>query len=354
MDRKRIIPASQKPKRNRRELRLGGVRDMEKNGIIQVQDLCKRFGELQAVDHLDFSVREGEIFGFLGPNGAGKTTTIRMLVGLLRPDSGSALVNGHDVQKEPVRAKESVGVVPESSNLYGELSAIENLIYMAQLYDVPKKEWEPRGEELLKEFNLLDRKDGKFQGFSRGMKRRLTIAAALVHRPRILFLDEPTTGLDVMSARGLRGVIKNLKKKGVTIFLTTHLIQEAEDLCDRVAIIVKGKIRIIDTPEALKEKVRETEVLEIKPNPVSQALPGKMEALVGVEKAVLVEDKLRLYGKSLHGSVCQILNQLNEEGVGILSIQTLTPTLEDAFVKLTGVDAEVMRVDKPVKMGGPG
>jgi ABC-2 type transport system ATP-binding protein len=327
---------------------------MEKNGIIQVGDLCKRFGEVQAVDHIGFSVREGEIFGFLGPNGAGKTTTIRMLVGLLRPDSGSALVNGHDVLKDPVRAKESVGVVPESSNLYGELSAMENLIYMAQLYDVPKKEWEPRGEELLREFNLLDRKNGEFQGFSRGMKRRLTIAAALVHRPRILFLDEPTTGLDVMSARGLRGVIKNLKKKGVTVFLTTHLIQEAEDLCDRVAIIVKGKIRIIDTPEALKEKVKETEVLEIRPNPVSQALSGKMEALPGVEKATLVEDKLRLYGKSLHGLVCQILNQLNAEGVGILSIQTLTPTLEDAFVKLTGVDAEVMRVDKPVKMGGPG
>ena len=327
---------------------------MEKNGIIKVQDLCKRFGEVQAVDHLDFSVREGEIFGFLGPNGAGKTTTIRMLVGLLNPDSGSALVNGYDVLKEPVKAKESVGVVPESSNLYGELSAIENLIYMAQLYDVPKKEWRGRGEELLHEFNLLDRKNGKFQGFSRGMKRRLTIAAALVHRPRILFLDEPTTGLDVMSARGLRGVIKNLKKKGVTIFLTTHLIQEAEDLCDRVAIIVKGKIRIIDTPEALKERVKETEMLEIRPNPVSQALPGKMEALPGVEKATLVEGKLRLYGKSLHLSICQIVTQLNAEGVSIVFIQTLSPTLEDAFVKLTGVDAEVMRVDKPVKMGGPG
>ncbi len=327
---------------------------MEKNEIIQAQDLCKRFGEIQAVDHLGFSVREGEIFGFLGPNGAGKTTSIRMLVGLLQPDSGSALVNGYDVLKEPVKAKESVGVVPESSNLYGELSAMENLIYMAQLYDVPKSEWEPRGEELLKEFNLLDRKNSKFQGFSRGMKRRLTIAAALVCRPRILFLDEPTTGLDVMSARGLRGVIKNLKKKGVTVFLTTHLIQEAEDLCDRVAIIVKGKIRIIGAPQALKEKVKETEVLEIRPNPVSQALPGKMEALPGVEKATLVEDRLRLYGNSLHGSVCKILNQLNADGVGILSIQTLTPTLEDAFVKLTGVDAEVMRVDKPVKMGGPG
>jgi ABC-2 type transport system ATP-binding protein len=327
---------------------------MNKNEIIRVEGLSKRFGEVQAVDGLDFSVREGEIFGFLGPNGAGKTTTIRMLVGLLKPDSGSGFINGHDVLKEPVKAKESVGVVPESSNLYGELSAMENLIYMAQLYGLPKKEWMGRGEELLQEFNLLDRKDGKFQGFSRGMKRRLTIAAALVHRPRILFLDEPTTGLDVMSARGLRQVIKKLKGKGVTVFLTTHLIQEAEDLCDRVAIIVKGKIRITDTPGALKEKVKETEVLEIRPNPVSQALPGKLQALPGVEKATLIEDKLRLYGKTLHGSVCQILNQLNAEGIGILSIQTLTPTLEDAFVKLTGVDAEVMRVDKPVKMGGPG
>jgi ABC-2 type transport system ATP-binding protein len=327
---------------------------MEDKGVIQVQGLCKRFGEIQAVDHLEFSVREGEIFGFLGPNGAGKTTTIRMLVGLLKADAGSARVNGHDVLKDPVRAKESVGVVPESSNLYGELTAWENLIYMAQLYGVPKREWKGRAEELLRDANLLDRREGKFQGFSRGMKRRLTIAAALVHRPRILFLDEPTTGLDVMSARGLRGVIKSLKKKGVTVFLTTHLIQEAEDLCDRVAIIVKGKIRVTDTPEALKERVKETEVLEIRTVPVSLALPGKMEALPGVEKAGWVEDKLRLHGKSLHGSICQIVNQLNKEGVGILSIQTLTPTLEDAFVKLTGVDAEVMRVDKPIKMGGAG
>ena len=187
---------------------------MENREIIQVQGLCKQFGEIQAVDHLDFTVREGEIFGFLGPNGAGKTTTIRMLVGLLRPDSGSAWVDGYEVEKDPVRAKKSVGVVPEASNLYGELSAVENLVYMAQLYGVPRSQWQPRAEELLKEFNLLDRKEGKFQGFSRGMKRRLTIAAALVHRPRVLFLDEPTTGLDVMSARGLRSVIRGLKAKG--------------------------------------------------------------------------------------------------------------------------------------------
>jgi len=327
---------------------------MEDKGVIQVQGLCKRFGEIQAVDHLEFSVREGEIFGFLGPNGAGKTTTIRILVGLLKPDAGSAWVNGYDALKDPVRAKESVGVVPESSNLYGELTAWENLVYMAQLYGVLKKEWAGRSEELLREFNLLDRKDGKFQGFSRGMKRRLTIAAALVHRPRVLFLDEPTTGLDVMSARGLRGIIRGLKAKGVTVFLTTHFIQEAEDLCDRVAIIVKGKIRVIDTPEGLKEKVKETEVLEIQPRPVSPSLPGMFERFPGVEKATLVDDRVRLYGASLHSSVCPILNRLEAEGIKILSIQTLIPTLEDAFVKLTEVDVEIMRVDKPMKMGGIG
>lgn len=327
---------------------------MEEKGIIQVQGLCKRFGEIQATDHLDFSVREGEIFGFLGPNGAGKTTTIRMLVGLLKPDAGSGRVNGYDVLKDPVRAKESVGVVPESSNLYGELTARENLIYMAQLYGVPRKEWKERAEELLKEFNLLDRRDGKFQGFSRGMKRRLTIAAALVHRPRILFLDEPTTGLDVMGARGLRGIIKKLKEKKVTIFLTTHYIQEAEELCDRVAIIVKGKIRVLDTPEALKEKVKETEILEIQPRPVPPNLLQLLEGILNVEKISLIEDKFRLYGASVHNSLCQVISRLETGGIKIQSIRTLVPTLEDAFVKMTGVDAEVMRADKPMKMGGMG
>jgi ABC-2 type transport system ATP-binding protein len=327
---------------------------MDIDGIIQAEVLTKRFGDVQAVDQLSFSVQDGEIFGFLGPNGAGKTTTIRMLVGLLRPDSGTAVVNGYDVLHEPVRAKESVGVVPESSNLYGELSALENLIYMCQLYGLPKKDWRTRGTELLEEFNLLDRKDSKFQGFSRGMRRRLTIAAALVHRPRILFLDEPTTGLDVMSARGLRGVIRNLKKKGVTVFLTTHLIQEAEDLCDRVAIIVKGKIRVTDTPKALKESVKETEVLELKVHPLPPSLLQDMEVIKGVEKATIIEDKLRLYGQSLHGSIGAITNQIDAKGIKISSVNTLVPTLEDAFVKLTGVDAEVLRVDKPLKMGGQG
>lgn len=326
---------------------------MERNKeVIFVEGLSKRFGEIQALQQINFSVNEGEIFGFLGPNGAGKTTTIRILSGLLKPDNGRALVNGFDVVSDSVRAKESIGVVPESSNLYGELTAQENLIYIAQLYGLPKKEWKPRSEELLEEFSLQNRANSKFQGLSRGMKRRLTIAAALVHRPRLLFLDEPTTGLDVMSARGVRATIKKLKHKGVTIFLTTHLIGEAEELCDRVAIIVQGKIRIIDPPAVLKEKVRETEILEIKGLSLPSSLAQKMEAIPGVEKAIILEERLRLYGRSLHRSLALITNRLDQEGIEILSMQTLTPSLEDAFVKLTGVDAEIMRVDKPLKMGG--
>ncbi|MGB9697918.1 MAG: ABC transporter ATP-binding protein [Thermodesulfobacteriota bacterium] len=324
----------------------------ETKEIIRVEGISKKFGEIQALQEINFSVKEGEIFGFLGPNGAGKTTTIKILSGLLKPDSGLAFVNGFNVINDSVRAKESVGVVPESSNLYAELTARENLIYMAQLYGVPKKEWESRSEELLREFNLFDRAHTKFQGFSRGMKRRLTIAAALVHRPRILFLDEPTTGLDVMSARGLRGVVKKLKEKGVTIFLTTHLIGEAEELCDRVAIIVQGQIRIIDTPMALKRKVQDTEVLEIKAQPMPATIIKEMEAIPGVEKVTIVEDRLRLYGRTLHESIGPIIIHLDQGGRKIFSIQTLTPTLEDAFVKLTGVDAEVMRIDKQVKTGG--
>jgi ABC-2 type transport system ATP-binding protein len=306
------------------------------------------------VDGVNFSVQEGEVFGYLGPNGAGKTTTIRMLVGLTRPTTGEALVNGFSILKDPVRAKETVGVVPEASNLYGELTAWENMVYMAQLYGLAKKEWGPRADELLGEFGLAARKESRFQGFSRGMKRRLTIAAALVHHPRLLFLDEPTTGLDVMSARGLRQVIRKLKEKGVTIFLTTHLIQEADELCDRLAIIVKGKIRVIDTPENLRNEVRETEVLEIKPQSLPDSLPKELESLPGVEKATLIEGKIHLLGQSVHQAIPQIINHLSEKKIQILSIRTLTPTLEDAFVKLTGVEAEVMRVDKPQKMGGVG
>jgi len=227
---------------------------MRSNIVIKVENLTKRYGEILAVDHISFEVKEGEVFGFLGPNGAGKTSTIRMLTGLSKPTEGDASILGMSVKTKIVEIKKRIGVVPDISNLYDELSAMDNLIFMAQLYGVPRGERRKRAEELLKIFRLYERKDSPFRTFSRGMKRALTIAAALIHNPEILFLDEPTSGLDVVAAKSLRNLISNLRQQGITIFLTTHYLEEADLLCDRVAILVKGKILTIDTPLSLKAK----------------------------------------------------------------------------------------------------
>ncbi|MCF6148731.1 MAG: ABC transporter ATP-binding protein [Candidatus Kuenenia sp.] len=230
---------------------------------IEVNELTKRFGKITAVDHISFEVNRGEIFGFLGPNGAGKTTTIRMLSGLSRPSGGKASILGLNINSEITGIKKHIGVVPEVSNLYDELSARDNLVFMAQLYGVPSKERSKRAEELLKTFRLHERKDDLFRTFSRGMKRALTIAAALIHNPEILFLDEPTVGLDVVAACSLRNLIRNLHQQGITIFLTTHYLEEADLLCDRVAILVKGRILAIDTPETLKVKTNKKSLEEV-------------------------------------------------------------------------------------------
>jgi len=319
--------------------------------IIQVRDLTKFYGNTFAVDHISFDVKEGEVFGFLGPNGAGKTTTIRMMVGLTQPSSGTALINGHDVLKEPVEVKKTIGLVPETSNLYGELTALKNLIYQAELYGVPKKERSIRSIELLEEFNLKEHHEKPFQALSRGLKRRLTIAAALVHQPNILFLDEPTTGLDVMSARGLRKLILDSKKKGLTIFLTTHYIPEAESLCDRIAIIVKGKIRVIDTPENIKTQVAETEIIEIALEHINENLKNYLFSFYGMEKTLIDENRVRFHIKKLDQGLLPIIKLFENRGAKIQSINTLTPSLEDAFIKITGLDSELMKIDKPMKMG---
>lgn len=231
------------------------------SGAIQASGLTKSFENTMAVDNISFSVNNGEVFGFLGPNGAGKTTTIRMLTGLSKPSQGKASILNSDVLSEITKIKKRIGVVPEASNLYDELSGLDNLVFMAQLFGVARSERVKRAEALLKTFGLYERKDSLFKKYSRGMKRALTIAAALVHKPDVLFLDEPTVGLDVVAARSLRNLIKNLHNQGITIFLTTHYLEEADLLCDRVAIIVKGKIVQIDTPKALKES-SETGTLE--------------------------------------------------------------------------------------------
>ena len=221
---------------------------MGSDSIIEVSDLTKFYRDFPAVNHINFKVKQGEIFGFLGPNGAGKTTTIKMLTGLIQPTEGTATIQGKDIRTHIVEIKKTIGVVTEDSNLYDELSVLDNLRFVGQLYSVSQKDREKRIGELLKRFDLEPKREAKFATLSKGMKRKVTIAAALIHSPQVVFLDEPSTGLDVLSARILRAMIKELKALGVTIFLTTHYIEEAEQLCDRVAILVNGTIKTVDTP----------------------------------------------------------------------------------------------------------
>jgi ABC-2 type transport system ATP-binding protein len=224
---------------------------MGSDSIIEVSDLTKFYRDFPAVNHISFEVKQGEIFGFLGPNGAGKTTTIKMLTGLIQPTEGTAIIQGKDIRTQIVDIKKTIGVVTENSNLYDELSVLDNLRFVGKLYGVSRLNREKRIGELLKRFDLESKREAKFATLSKGMKRKVTIAAALIHSPQIVFLDEPSTGLDVLSARILRAMIKELKAVGVTIFLTTHYIEEAEQLCDRVAILVNGTIKTVDTPENL-------------------------------------------------------------------------------------------------------
>jgi len=215
---------------------------------IRVQDLTRDYNGLRAVDGISFSVEPGEIFGFLGPNGAGKTTTIKILTGQLRPTSGKAQVMGCDVVDERQKLKPQIGVVFDSQNVYERMSARDNLRFYARLYRVKKA----RVEEMLTQVGLTGRAKDKIKTYSNGMKQRLLIARALLHRPKVLFLDEPTRGLDPNVARDVRAIVTDLAEQGMTVFLTTHYMEEADQLSDRVAIIDQGRIVVLDTPERLK------------------------------------------------------------------------------------------------------
>jgi ABC-2 type transport system ATP-binding protein len=302
---------------------------------IEVEDLTKRFGNFTAVDHIDFKVEAGELFGFLGPNGAGKTTTVRMITGVIKPDAGKASIMGYDVERETINAKQMAGVLPETSNAYIDLSAWQNLMLMAKLYGLAKKERQNRAEDLLKRVGLYEKKDVAVKGFSKGMRQRLQICMALISEPQVLILDEPTSGLDVQSSRLIRSIIADLNAEGVTFLLTTHNMEEANQLCSRIAIINRGKIVAIDRPEVLKKRIESLHSVEVSFN--RDVAQSDLSGFLGVDSVEQMGDKFRLYAREPAEVIYNLVDYARSEKVEIVSLATISPTLEDVFVKYTEV-----------------
>jgi len=291
------------------------------------------------------------LFGFLGPNGAGKTTTINMLTGLARPDAGTIRIGGIDCSKNPRAAQHLMGVVPDESNLYPELTGFANLCFCGSLYGMSKSERETRARGLLDRFGLADAARRKFAGYSKGMKRKLTIAAGIIHSPPILFLDEPTTGLDVASARQIRQLIADLNAGGTTIFLTTHYIEEAERLCRRIAFIVQGRIVRIDTVENLMHEAEGRHVMLFG---VAGGAAGLCDAMAvqfpRLQSRAIADGAIRVESPG-PVRVGPLVRFLEERGAEVFEARKVRPSLEEVFVRITGIEAASMKQEK-AKAGG--
>jgi ABC-2 type transport system ATP-binding protein len=305
------------------------------SAAIEVRNLTKRYGAVTAVDKISFAVGTGEFFGFLGPNGAGKTTTVRILTGVIEADDGFTLLKGF--RAGSLKAKQMAGVVPEMANAYVDLSGWNNLMLMAELYGVSSTEAKERSQALLESLGLIERKDSLIKTYSKGMKQRLILGMALVSNPDILFLDEPTSGLDVQSTRLIKDLLRSLNASGKTIFLTTHDMDEANQLCNRVAIINKGRIVAIDAPEKLRMATSGRHSVEV--SFTGRVNPEGLAKLTGVKEVEKVGDKYRLYTDNPSELVITLVNYSSAAGLKIVTLNMLAPSLEDAFVALTGMEA---------------
>jgi len=317
-----------------------------------VSGLTKRFGDVTAVNDISFEVKQGELFGFLGPNGAGKTTTINMLTGLARLDAGTINIGGINCTSNPKAAQHLVGVVPDESNLYPELTGFDNLCFCAALYGIRKGEREKRARQLLDTFGLSDAAGRKFQGYSKGMKRKLTFAAGIIHQPPILFLDEPTTGIDVASARQVRQIMADLHKQGTTVFLTTHYIEEAERLCERIAFIVNGKIVRIDRTENLLKPVQGKNMLLLTVSDSGEDHVGSLASEFPYYTFdSIIEGQIRVQSEDTI-VIGPLVRLMEDRGIQVTEARRHRPSLEDIFVEVTGLEAGFMQKDKERPMGG--
>ena len=322
---------------------------------IEARALTKHYGDVIAVDGVRLNVPKGEFFGLLGPNGAGKTTTIRILTGLTKPTSGTAKIHGLDCVKDSLAVKQRIGVVSEVSNLYNEMSAWDNLMFIGELYGVDKPTRIDRANRLLDAFQLFERRKERLGHYSKGMKRRVRIAAALLHRPEVLFLDEPTSGLDVQSSRLIRSLVREFNREGVTVFLTTHYIEEADQLCDQVAIIRDGKIVAEGSPEKLKSSLEREPIIEIVFDRDAPDLERQLLGEPSVKEIRKEAHRYQIRTTDSSTAITDVARFASSSGLQILSINTKQPSLEDVFLKHTGLDAvqvERMELLRTSRAGG--
>lgn len=303
---------------------------------VEVQNITKKFGELTAVDDVSFSVAEGEFFGFLGPNGAGKTTLIRILTTLIRPTSGKAKVACCDVIGRPEEVRREIGVVPQAMTSDLDLTGYENMDIYGRFYGIPKKERDERVASLLDTVGLTARKDDLVATYSGGMRRRLELARVLVHKPKILFLDEPTMGLDPQSRRVVWDFIRKFKEDSMTMFLTTHYMDEADSLCDRVAIIDRGKIIALGSPSELKAEIPGNDIISLTVEAFSYTLIEEMKSLSFVHKVNVEGDIIRVYLDNGAQNLPDLLEKVKLLGCKVSSATIHQQSLEDVFIHHTG------------------
>ena len=308
------------------------------SSILEVHDLVKKYGDFTAVKGISFDIKEGEIFSLLGPNGAGKTTTISMLSTLYTPTSGEATIGGHSITKDPMAVKQIIGVVPQEIALYEDLTAFENLIFWGQMYGLSGKVLASRVDEVLQQIGLTDKANQRVKTFSGGMKRRVNIGVGLLHRPRLLFMDEPTVGIDPQSRRAILDTVKDLNKQGMTVLYTTHYMEEAQELSDRVGIIDHGELIAIGTQKELTQQVGQTEtlILHIGEDDDPEALARSLDGLKDVLEANATDHEVSIITPEAENILASVVSKANERGIRIRTIEIREPNLEAVFLHLTG------------------
>jgi len=307
------------------------------HNAIEVRSIVKKFGQFTAVNGISFAVEEGEIFGLLGPNGAGKSTLIRMLVTLLPPTAGTAIVNGFDVVKQSDGVRQSIGVIPQAMTSDLELSVEENLLIFAKLYGVPRAKRDPLIDDLLAAVELTQWRHAQVKNLSGGMRRRVEIARGLVHEPRIFFLDEPTTGLDPVSRVAVWEMLRRIKaERDLTVLLTTHYMDEADKLCDRIAIVDHGDLKALDSPLKLKASIPGKNTLEVSFSSTPPGWQERLERLPEVESVTAHENVFRIATGNGPATTLALMELASSEGLTVQSLSVQSTTLDDVFVHYTG------------------